>query len=218
MNDGIQTISGSTIVSIVLHAAIFAIFLQWQYSTAAQGSGLNIELISSHTVSDQDETDEASKSSNNIAHATRDTDRSTIKRKAVVVADHGRQMASVQAQSEASSLPIGEQGQGTAELSRSTSASQQTTSILDLLHTSISASKQYPYQAKRQRREGVATVLFTLYPDGTIDAPVLLKSSKTRSLDRAALTAVTGITPFLPAADYLEQAKSFQVDVVFKIL
>ncbi len=215
MNDDIQTISGSTILSIVLHASVFALFLQWQYITAAKGAGLNIELISSYTVSDQEETDKAAPASNSLARASHDATQFPTGQKTVAM--NTSRVDEAQAKLDPSSV-LTEQQQGTAELSRSTSASQQTTSILDLLHTRISASKQYPYLARRQKREGVATIMFTLYPDGTIDAPVLLKSSKTRSLDRAALTAVTGITPFLPAADYLEQAKSFQVDVVFKML
>ena len=91
-------------------------------------------------------------------------------------------------------------------------------SIIDLLHTKISEHTQYPYLAKRQRREGTARVEFMLYPDGRIDAARLLRSSKTRSLDKAALNAVESIEPFSYASDYLDRPETFQVDVVFNVL
>lgn len=105
-----------------------------------------------------------------------------------------------------------------SSIMRSTDASAQRHSILELLHSSISNKKVYPYLAKRQRREGTATVMFTLHPDGQIEKAHLVTSSHTASLDRAALVAVENIEPFNAAGAYLEQAEQFQVDVVFKLL
>ena len=72
--------------------------------------------------------------------------------------------------------------------------------------------------ARRQRREGVARVEFVLYPDGSIDDTHLVNSSRTRSLDNAAIKAVKSIEPFLSAKEYLQQPEAFQVDVVFNVL
>ncbi len=103
-------------------------------------------------------------------------------------------------------------------LERSTSASQQQHSILELLHSSISENKEYPYMARRQRREGVSTVAFIPHPDGTIENTHLIHSSQTVSLDRAALSAVRLIEPFEAAQEYLDHAEEFQVEVVFNLL
>ena len=103
-------------------------------------------------------------------------------------------------------------------VAQSTAASQQQHSILELLHSRIADNKKYPYLAKRQRREGVTTVAFVLQPSGMIEDMHLINSSQTSSLDRAALSAVKGIVPFIPAQDYLKQAETFKVDVVFKLL
>lgn len=103
-------------------------------------------------------------------------------------------------------------------VAQSTAASQQQNSILELLHSRIADNKKYPYLAKRQRRQGVTTVAFVLHPSGVIEDMHLINSSQTNALDRAALTAVKGIAPFIPAQDYLKQAETFKVDVVFKLL
>ena len=90
--------------------------------------------------------------------------------------------------------------------------------LIELLHSRISDKKQYPYFAKRQRREGVATVSFVLHPNGDIEDARLVNSSRTELLDRAALTAVKKIEPFEAAQDYLETAETFNIDVVFELL
>ncbi len=105
-----------------------------------------------------------------------------------------------------------------ASVAQSTSASQQQHTILELLHKRISDNKDYPYLARRQRREGIATVAFVLHPDGTIENAHLVTSSRAVSLDRAALSAVKHIEPFTVAQEYLEQPEEFQVDVEFHLL
>jgi TonB family protein len=72
--------------------------------------------------------------------------------------------------------------------------------------------------ARRQRREGIARIEFVLHPDGSIGDARLVHSSRTRSLDKAAMKAVKSIEPFRHAKDYLHQPEAFQVDVVFNML
>ena len=90
--------------------------------------------------------------------------------------------------------------------------------LIELLHSRISDKKQYPYFAKRQRREGVATVSFVLHPNGDVEDARLVNSSHSEMLDKAALTAVEKIQPFEAAQDYLETAETFNIDVVFELL
>ena len=101
---------------------------------------------------------------------------------------------------------------------RSTNAAGQKSAIVELLHSKISEHKQYPYLARRQRREGVATVEFVLHPDGTVVDPRLVQSSRTSSLDKAALDAVRRIEPFSPASDFIDEPEAYRVDVVFNVL
>jgi periplasmic protein TonB len=101
---------------------------------------------------------------------------------------------------------------------RSTAASQHQHAILELLHSSINQHKEYPYLARRQRREGISTVAFVLYPDGSIENTHLVQSSNTVALDRAALSAVERIAPFSAAQDYLDAAEQFKIDIVFELL
>lgn len=101
---------------------------------------------------------------------------------------------------------------------KSTDASQHRQSLVDILHRRISANKDYPYLARRQRREGIAKVSFVLQPSGEIQHASLVRSSDSASLDRAALSAVRGIEPVERAAEYIEQAEAFTIDVVFSLI
>ena len=104
------------------------------------------------------------------------------------------------------------------QLNQATNASQQQHSITELLHSRISENKAYPYLARRQRREGVVTIEFVLHPNGKIENVHLISSSRTRALDREALSAVKKIEPFFAAKNYLKQSEKFQVDVTFFLL
>ena len=111
-----------------------------------------------------------------------------------------------------------DESESTADTVQSTSASQQKHAILELLHRRISDNKEYPYLARRQRREGVATVAFVLHPDGKIENTHLVTSSRAAALDRAAISAVKHIEPFTVAQEYLDHAEEFQVDIKFDLL
>ncbi len=114
-------------------------------------------------------------------------------------------------------LQLGEH-ESVASIAQATNASQQQHAILELLHQRISDNKEYPYLARKQRREGVATVAFVLHPDGSIENAHLVSSSRARVLDRAALSAVKNIAPFEAAQQYLQQSETFQVAVEFDLL
>ena len=108
--------------------------------------------------------------------------------------------------------------EGIASLAQATNASHQQHAILELLHRRISDKKEYPYLARRQRREGIATVAFVLHPNGKIENAHLVSSSSAATLDRAAISAVKKIEPFAVARDYLKQSEEFQVDIEFELL
>ena len=221
MKPGISPISVTTFFSLALHASLAVAIMQSTHVIQATGKGIEIELVSSSYVSNQNETEQAA----NIAQASRRqplpaeqariTARQTGRREpATVVVAENRQRNDV---SVVESTGINNDS-GSDALTRSTNASQHKRSIAELLHAKISEHKQYPYHARRQRREGVARVGFVLHPDGSIDQAQLVHSSRTRTLDQAALDAVKSIEPFKLASDYLVQPEAFQVDVVFNVM
>ena len=90
-------------------------------------------------------------------------------------------------------------------------------SLLALLHEEITRNRQYPTIAKRQQREGTATVGFALHPNGAIEDLSVVSSSGFGGLDRAALLAVQEVAPFAPAGKYLNRAERFKVSIVFTL-
>ena len=66
---------------------------------------------------------------------------------------------------------------------------------LDLLRA-IEANKKYPKQAKRRRQQGQVKVSFILHGDGNISNICIVKSSGSKILDRAAMTAISDIGRF----------------------
>ena len=234
MNAANKPITATTSLSIMLHCiAIAAIALVYE-QVAVTGSGIEIQLISSTEASDQRETEAASKRSNTASKVEATQQRVTESDHAQDSIPQDIRRPVERAQSMASSIPVQREvgatiaaenmppsqqdGNSTAQVARSTNAAHQKHSMIELLHARISETKEYPYIARRQRREGIATVGFVLNPDGSIENTRLVASSNAGALDRAALTAVHRIEPFKPAQTYLDQPEAFQVDVVFDLL
>ncbi len=229
----------TTSLSFLLHAMAFAgLLLVYDQATTPNegvGRGVEIQLISSFLVSDQQETDVPRKqevipesSSERLIDAdergfSEDILTSLDSTKAVVAIkseDKGlveKNRTEQQVDIKQDQLSVYD-NESVASITQSTSAPQQQHTILELLHKRISDNKDYPYLARRQRREGIATVAFVLHPDGTIENAHLVTSSRAVSLDRAALSAVKHIEPFTVAQEYLEQSEEFQVDIEFHLL
>jgi|GEM_PF-2442513 len=221
MDSGIKTISVSTSFSLVLHALLAVAVLQTQQVMQAAGTGIEIELVSSSFVSDQAETERAAKKADSIVHSA-----DAVKQQAgsgaekVVNQPSTNTVPAVPEKAAALTSPADSASNDTGDQVRtsSTAASQQKNALIELLHSQISAHKQYPYLARRQRREGVARVEFVLHPDGSVQNPRLLQSSRTTSLDKAALEAVKSIEPFTPAGNFIDRPEAYRVDVVFNVM
>jgi protein TonB len=89
--------------------------------------------------------------------------------------------------------------------------------LTDRLHRAIERQKRYPLSARRLGREGTASVAFRLRPDGAIDDLEVAATSGEPALDRAALRAVSGISPFGEARAYLDSSAPFRVDIAFRL-
>ena len=229
MSTTVSPIVTTTALSVLLHGAVVAVLLVATNKVVvpdqAVGKGLSIELVSSEMIDNHLETDipkkqrdvqpvkvikrvePISKQKNNLQLL------SSLNKSSVIVAKNDDVNAFVKQQKQNN---IDSNSLTTVMLS--TDAAAQQHSILELLHSRISSNKEYPYLARRQRREGKTTVAFVLYPDGRIENTRMVHSSQVVTLDRAAISAVNSIQPFEIAQDYLQKAKEFHVDVVFNLL
>ena len=239
MDTTTKPIVATTSLSFLLHGVAFAGFLlvfdQVTTLDGGVGRGVEIQLISSVLVSDQQEADVqreqkvvADTSSESLIHASQKKFAENIltslnNAQAIVVTEPEEKVfidkkSTHQKQNIKQAQLSVDANDSIASVAQSTNASQQQHTILDLLHRRISDNKEYPYLARRQRREGVATVAFVLHPDGKIENTRLVTSSRATALDRAALSAVKQIEPFTLAQEYLEHAEEFQVDIEFDLL
>lgn len=221
MDTEIRPISVSTTFSLLLHASLAVAIVQTQDVIQSTGKGVEIELVSSSYISHQVETEQAANKAASLPQQNRPAEKLERNNKNTVRDSiEARQDSAMKqlARAPASDPDSIDNDSGEKTVSRSTNTAMRNSSIIELLHTKISEHKQYPYMARRQRREGIARIEFVLHPDGSINEAHLVNSSRTRSLDKAAIEAVESIEPFNVAKDYLDQPEAFQVDVVFNVL
>lgn len=235
----------SILLHSAVFAAVLLIFEQAPTVPDGVGQGVEVELISAVSDSRHKQTDVlrrqelASATENRVlpdkiiaeeavtGDANTETKQTSNAANRLLVLTSVETAAAADVFDEGLSEPMSDTGQyalsandsdSAALITQSTSASQRQHSIIELLHRRISDNKKYPYLAKKQQREGVSTVAFMLYPDGSVENARLVHTSRSGLLDRAALSAVNKIEPFTAAQEYIEQAKEFQVDVVFNLL
>ena len=238
MDTTAKPIVATTSLSFLLHGVAFAGLLlvldQVTTPDGGVGRGVEIELISSALVSDQQEADVPRRSEikseakpDSSSEALRHAKKKKFAENALTSLVSTQTVSVIHSVTEPVDTDVVEQqyniqlsadeSESTAHTAQSTNASQQQHAILELLHRRISDNKEYPYLARRQRREGVATVAFVLHPDGKIENTHLVTSSRAAALDRAAISAVKHIEPFTIAQEYLEHAEQFQVDIKFDL-
>ncbi len=222
MNVELRSISVSTVFSLCLHLLLAVAILQTQELMQATGPGLAIELVSSTHVSKENETEQAAHQQAPVQPEPRTAElpeMTGLQSPAKPRNENQLAKALQTPQNDARSVPESlDRHPGDQLSTRSTKAAGQHSTIIELLHTRISEHKQYPYLARRQRREGVATIEFVLHPDGTVANARLVHSSRTSSLDKAALDAVRRIEPFRPAREFIDRPEAYRVDVVFNVL
>jgi TonB family protein len=97
------------------------------------------------------------------------------------------------------------------------SGGQKKSELISLLHTAIQKQQHYPASAMQLEREGKATVMFTLYANGSISHLQVAQSSGTASLDEAAMAAVHDAVPFTEVRQYLHEPQVYRIDVVFEL-
>jgi TonB family protein len=222
MSIAFRPVAFSTAFSLALHAGLAAVFqLKQPDVIQATGEGIAIALVSSSNQSNREQTERAASAAKASVQTAGPADQRAANVITTAAIATGAQSPAAEQvtddllTSEAQSVDT---DSSAGAVTASTHASAHDSTIVELLHTSISQHKQYPYLAIRQRRGGVARVAFVLHPDGAIDDARLIQSSRTRILDQAALDAVRRIEPFKVAQEYLEKPEAFQVDVVFNVM
>lgn len=89
--------------------------------------------------------------------------------------------------------------------------------LLALLHDAIQKQQHYPPSAFEMERQGRVTVKFILFPTGFVRDLRVVKSSGTKSLDDAALSAVKDALPFSQVEHFLTASREFSIDIVFEL-
>jgi len=90
---------------------------------------------------------------------------------------------------------------------------------LSMVRNRIEKHKKYPHIARTRRIEGRVTIRFVITPDGDIHNPAVVKTSRHRILDRAALTGVIEAAPFpKPPEGLLKDEIPVEIIVVFALL
>ena len=115
---------------------------------------------------------------------------------------------------------VGDEADVVAELERQSEiavSSNGSEQLLSLLHQAIDKHKRYPYQARRQRREGLVKLQFVVHPNGQVTNVSVVQSSRFDALDDAARDAVNAISPFQLAANYIYEQHIYDVDIDFRL-
>jgi protein TonB len=89
---------------------------------------------------------------------------------------------------------------------------------LEMVRFRIESHKRYPDVARSKQREGRVTILFIITPEGHIRAAKVVKASRYKVLDIAALKAVKDAAPFpKPPPRFFKGEIPLELTVVFEL-
>lgn len=88
---------------------------------------------------------------------------------------------------------------------------------MEMIRLRIERFKNYPHLAKAKHMEGMATLRFTITREGKLKGLELVKSTRYKILDRAALGAVRGAAPFPPPASISRGDLTLEIAIVFEL-
>jgi len=91
-------------------------------------------------------------------------------------------------------------------------------SYLEMVRLKIEKHKKYPDTARIRQKEGRVTIRFLITPEGNIRAARVVRTSRHRVLDTAALKAVNDASPFpKPPRRFFEGEIPLELTVVFEL-
>ena len=89
---------------------------------------------------------------------------------------------------------------------------------MEMIRLRIERFKKYPQLAKARHVEGMATLRFTITREGKLKGLELIKSTRHKILDRAALGAVRDAAPFPPPPDRISRGDlTLELAIVFEL-
>jgi protein TonB len=90
---------------------------------------------------------------------------------------------------------------------------------LEMVRLKIERHKKYPETARAKQIEGFVTVRFVITPQGDILDVEIIKSSRQKSLDKAALKAIHAATPFPRPPRHLFKGKiPLELTIAFELM
>jgi protein TonB len=91
-------------------------------------------------------------------------------------------------------------------------------SYLEMVKLKIEKNKKYPDTARIRHIEGSVIIRFVITPEGDIKAAEVVKTSRYRSLDTAALKAVKDAAPFpKPPRQFFKGEVPFEITILFEL-
>ena len=89
---------------------------------------------------------------------------------------------------------------------------------MEMIRLRIERFKRYPHPAKARHMEGMTTLRFAITREGKLKGLELIKSSRHRILDKAALGAVYDAAPFPPPPDSISSGDlTLEITIVFEL-
>lgn len=91
-------------------------------------------------------------------------------------------------------------------------------SYLEMVRLKIEKHKKYPHRARIRQKEGRVTIRFVITPEGDVKAARVVKTSRHKLLDTAALQAVKDAAPFpRPPRRFFKGEIPLELTVVFEL-
>lgn len=88
----------------------------------------------------------------------------------------------------------------------------------EMLHLRIHSFKKYPEAARSNHIEGRVNVQFVLSSDGTLKEIKIMKSSRNKKLDEAAIDAIKNASPFpRPPGSIFKTPVTLRIDILFEL-
>ena len=89
---------------------------------------------------------------------------------------------------------------------------------METIRLRIERFKKYPHLARTKHMEGIATLRFTITKAGILKESKLVKTTRFRILDRAALEAVRDAAPFPPLPESISESElTLEIAIVFEL-
>ncbi|MDY6853202.1 MAG: energy transducer TonB [Thermodesulfobacteriota bacterium] len=89
---------------------------------------------------------------------------------------------------------------------------------METIRLRIERFKKYPHFARTKHMEGMATLRFTITKEGRLKESKLVKTTRYRILDRAALEAVRNAAPFPPLPESISASEiTLEIAIVFEL-